>query len=286
MSFFSHKQELYKFTYGDNVKTFTSSNKDIIFDNRVYKSSRYIKRGKITNQGSNEKSPEMEIMVTKDNSTVDWFKVAAPYREIELSVIQVDPNNLDDFLYLWSGTILAATHSGNSVTYQCFSKDQLLDNNSCRFTCQYSCNHTLYFGGCTLDINDYSITTTITNIAEDGTTLTVASVEGLEDGIFVNGVLRNNSTLQDMMIIEQTGTTLVTWYQMTGLQVGDTVRLAWGCDRLPNQCHSRFNNMDNYAGEPFKPSTSPFLSTLNSTDEDEDAIQPSTPIIIPVENIE
>lgn len=268
MGFFNHKQELYYFEYAGEVFTFTTSNKDITFQNRIYKSDRYLKRTKITNQGSNEKAPELTIDMTKDNPVVEWFKFDSTYKEVQLQIIQVNTDDLTDFTYLWSGTILSNTLKSNSATLQCFSKEQVLESNLCRFTCQYQCNYQVYNDDCGLNEEDYSFYTTITAIAADGINLTIADNPNLPDNTFKSGVIRKTDTGKELLITQDSGTEVRIWYPMEGLKVGDSVQLIWGCDNLPTTCHKKFNNLDRYMGEPFTPSADPFMGSIDASDSD------------------
>ena len=262
--FFKHRQELYFFRYGERIETYTTSNKEFSFQNNVYKPDAYLSRTKITNQGANDKSPEVSITMTKDSKVASWFKVSSPYRKVELFIYQVNIDDPDDYLILWSGTVIAATFKNNSAKLECFSKDQMLDKTITRMTHQYSCNLNLYFGSCGININNHSYNTTITNIAADGITLTLAGNQGRPDEWFTNGTLKRNSDDQERMITSQKGNVVKLLYVVEDLKGGDSVRFTWGCDRLPTTCKHKFNNLKRFRGEPFIPEDSPFITGIKS----------------------
>lgn len=272
MGFFNQRQDLFLFIYGDEKVALTSSNKGLTFKNNEYKSDKFISRSKVVSQGSNNKSPEMTITMSKDSEVASWFKIAAPYKKIELFIYQVEVNDLEKYLVLWSGTVISSKFSDNKVDFECFSKDQMLDKIAGRMTCQYKCNHNPYFDGCRLDINEHSIETNILSISEDGISFEVESINGFPDDWFKNGTIRNNSDKQERMIIEQKGNKLTMLYPIYGFKKNDNVRLSFGCDRLPTTCNNKFNNLKDYRGEPFVPETSPFLTDVQEEEEiaDED----------------
>lgn len=262
MSFFDHKQELYLFKYNDETVAITSSNKEFTFQNIIYKPDRYITRSKIVNQGANNKSPELTITMSKDSEIADWFKVTSPFRTVELFVYKVNINDPSDYLTLWSGKILSTTFQNNSVNFECFSKDQLLDKNVGRQTCAYDCQHNLYFQGCNLDISNFSIITQVKSIASDGVTIEFYDDFGTPNEYFKNGIIQKVNDEQVRMITEHNLTTIKMLYFMETLKVDDEIRLSWGCDRLPTTCHNKFNNYSQYRGEPFTPKISPFIGDI------------------------
>lgn len=262
MAFFNHKQELYMFKYNDESYYYTSSNKEFTFQSNVYKPDRYISRTKIVSQGSNDKSPELKITMSKDSEIASLFKITSPYRKVELFIYKVDITDPSKYLTLWSGSLIASTFSGNSVEFECFSKDQLLDKICGRKTCAYDCQHNLYFDGCDLNVSDYSIITQIKNIAADGISIELYDTTGIPDGYLANGVMLKVNGENVRMITEHSGNNIKLLYIMETLKVDDEVRVSWGCNRLPSDCHNKFNNYKNYQGEPFTPKISPFIGDI------------------------
>lgn len=257
--FFSHRQELYLFTYNDERIALTSSNRDLTFDNIIYKAERFISRTQIANNSAENKSPETQITVSKDNPVADWFRESSPYRSVELQIISVNTDDLNDFRYIWSGTILQCNFKENKVVFDCFSKDQILDRNLMRMTYQNTCNYTVYQEGCNLDINNFSFLTTITSIGADGITFEVASNNGRADGWFINGTMRFG--VQQIKIQNHVGTTITTLQMFTGISVGDQVQISWGCDRYMTTCKDKFNNLENNLSF-LVPSRNPFKGEI------------------------
>ena len=258
--FFTHRQELFLFRYNDETVALTSSNKNLVFENREYIADKYITRSKISNKSTESSAPEMVVTVSKDSRIVEWFKYTSPWREVELQVISVDLNDLNNFVYLWSGTILQASFKENKAELECFSKEQLLDLEMNRYKYQNTCNYTLGREGCTLDLNNLSHTTTITSIDPDGITFEVADVDGQADDWFLNGTMKFQN--QQFMIKSQKGTTIKTLQMYVDIFVGATVVLTYGCNRLPDTCKHKFNNLENNGAFSFVPNRNPFKGEL------------------------
>jgi len=51
------------------------------------------------------------------------------------------------------------------------------------------------------------------------------------------------------------------------IQVGDTFDIIAGCDKTRETCHSKFNNIINFRGEPDVPGTDKLLTTAGTLDK-------------------
>ncbi len=260
--FYTHRQELYLFTYNDERVALTSSNRNYTFENIEYIADKFITRTKISNISQESSAPETQITVSKDNPVTEWFKYSAPFRVVELQIISIDINNPENFNYIWAGTVMQATLKENKTVFDCYSKEQLLDSEMNRMRYQNKCNYTLGREGCGLDINNFSFTTTITNIGADGITFDLASVDNREDNWFKNGTMKFGNQLS--MITTQTGSQITTLQMYVDIKVGDQVIITWGCDRLPDTCKNKFNNLVNNGAFPFVPSRNPFSGEMTS----------------------
>lgn len=116
---------------------------------------------------------------------------------------------------------------------------------------QGQCNHLLYGQYCGLARGSYSVITQPNNISND--VITVDSVGGAASQTFKGGDIIRNADGERRLIVDQTGTVLTVNYPFRTLNIGDTVDIAWGCDRAPTTCRDKFSNMVNFGGHNLIP---------------------------------
>ena len=63
-------------------------------------------------------------------------------------------------------------------------------------------------------------------------------------------------------IVGNTANTVTLYREHVGLNIGDVIQLAPGCDQSHKMCHEKFNNATRYGGHPYMPSENPVMSQL------------------------
>lgn len=110
---------------------------------------------------------------------------------------------------VWKGRVTGAKSSKQSIAVSVESIFTSMRRSGCRARYQRTCRHALYFPGCNLDIDDFKIAGTVTDI--NGLELTVAEAALQPDGYYKAGVVVFNG--------------LFGW---VGKHVGDTLTLLGG----------------------------------------------------------
>ncbi|AUR88722.1 hypothetical protein NVP2117O_44 [Vibrio phage 2.117.O._10N.261.45.E9] len=163
----------------------------------------------------------------------------------------------DDYLVNWSGRVVSSKANGDEVDLECESIYTTIKRPGLKARYSKTCRHELYDSGC----KESPVFRSATVVTVNGTALTldVPSQSGI--GLFQAGILKLSET--EFRFITANGTDDFTINRPArGLGVGDTVYVAYGCDHSKGVCESRFNNLDNFGGFPWIPSTNPFNSRV------------------------
>lgn len=125
---------------------------------------------------------------------------------------------------------------------------KMLKRNLLKKGIQKLCNNILYDNHCSLNENDYKFTVTVTAISKGEITATGLSAK--PDNYFYLGkaIFTKAGRTQKTMILEHTGDTVKLQQEFFKLLIGDTIDVYAGCDKKPETCLDKFNNIYNYAG--------------------------------------
>lgn len=233
---------------------YTSGDSTIIFETETYLPAT-IKRGPIE---YNE-----QIESTKVNIQINYIaQPAIQYlatNPVEITWVQVLKLFRDSVPYsassLFIGTIKNVSFQGLEANSECTGFEQFLKRGIPRFRYQPSCNYFLYDSFCTIDKTNFQLDTTVTTIDSTGLTITNSDFALEADDFYSLGYLVFGN--HKRMIIYHIGDTIKIRYPITELIATDSITVFAGCNKTPEICLSKFNNKDNFGGEPYVPIDNP-----------------------------
>lgn len=192
--------------------------------------------------------------------------------------------------------------SADTMTLVCETGESYLNRNILTRKFQATCPNSIYDRFCGLSFDAWSFDVTITAINALNISFTVNPIQVIDengDPVFEqvpvldgegNPVLdgQGNPTYQDgapvvetktypdgylylgllvkdsvhTLLITGSGTGAKLYRKHIGLQVGDVVRVAPGCDQSLKMCHEKFANNLRFAGHPFIPNSNPIYTQL------------------------
>lgn len=252
--------ELYEIVYGLSRWYYTSADRNITYDSKVYKAVP-CSHGDVEQAISGEKA-QLMVMFPHDAEFGEVFRVQPPSEVVSLTLMVQNYLSPGDYITLWRGRVL-------NVDWKFPNMEVLVENiftsmNRVGLQRRYSaqCPHALYSVQCGVNANLYRDSSFV--IAIDGTGITVQSVIGTVNNYYAGGYVtwinNANGNIEKRMIVTSNGTTGV--LQLTGptvgLSVSQAISMFAGCDHTISTCSSKFNNSDNCGAIPYIPSSSPF----------------------------
>ncbi|ARB05718.1 hypothetical protein [Synechococcus virus S-ESS1] len=256
--------ELYQFIYGASGEEYlyTDGSSEVVLDEKTY-STLAIKRDKIRSKGDLS-GREVKIEVPSNSEIADLFRIFPPGRVVSVIIRQGHLANPDDppefeggnFGVVWTGRILEASRRANTTTLTCESLGAGMRRTGLRRHYQWSCPHVLYGPDCRAAKNGN--TGTVTAINGNRITLIGAWSGGNAPVNFIGGMVEwaGTSGLEARGILRvEDGGVIVISGPPVGLEVGENVDVFVGCPHTVEGCETLHNNIVNYGGQPWIPTT-------------------------------
>jgi uncharacterized phage protein (TIGR02218 family) len=179
---------------------------------------------------------------------------------VEIRSVHRGSNFATDWRLEFQGTIVSFPVSNNFATCRVQSVIQGgLNQQLNQITFQTPCNHEVYDEHCTLNEADFTTSSTVTNIKDN--VITVANDHNADHALIV-GKLRNQRTGETRTIVDNVANVITVGYGFLDIELGDTVDLIIGCDNAYSTCLTVFNNLLNFGGFMFLPSTNPYVNPV------------------------
>lgn len=252
---------LYKLQWGNVIWRYTSADREIVRtedEESVTYEPVAINDDGMTQGGSQQN--DFTIHAPSNIPIVALFAGTPPAQSIWITVRRQHIGEADAPIY-WIGTVgnvrrvdLASIDIIGRVLTATFKRTGL------RLPWSKGCPHMLYDGSCRANKSFFSVTKTIST--KTGNTITINSNDkpaGYYDGGFIEWEADESGTMDRRGIEWQPGTATFALFGTTDrLEIGMTITLYAGCDRTPETCNSKFNNLPNYGGFAFMAGKSPF----------------------------
>jgi hypothetical protein len=252
------RKELYRFTEGENVWTYTSADEAEVYAGETYTPAA-IGRSEAEQKGELTKA-NIDVSVAIDSDLGQRYVSSLIDAVVGLTIFVKDD---EDVYVAWKGRLSIVKPERASIKLVFESVFTSLRRPGLRTMYQRSCPHVLYGRGCRLNKADFRIPAHLVSISNNGLSIIVNEATTYPNGTFVGGMIEDmEGNLR--LIIDHYGPTLTLIRKLDGL--------AWtsadpedincyiypGCMRTKEDCKNKFNNIDNYGGYPFIPLTNPF----------------------------
>ena len=238
--------ELYNlWTDSGDYYRYTSADKEVIYNNQKY-TPKTIKRSSIK---YNESLSTMQVTlsVIHSDDPANQFILTTPIELIWVQIIKVFRDQVPYYASsLFTGTIKTGDFKGNVSSLVCTGFEHFLKRIIPKERHQPTCNVFLYSEKCKVDKTLFSITTTIAQIT-NGLILRVSGSINETEGYYIWGYVETGEYYS--MIVDQSGGTLYLRYPIVA-EVGDVITVYAGCNGKVSTCEDKFNNIDNFRGQP------------------------------------
>lgn len=197
------------------------------------------------------------IAVTHQLVTDYGFQDTPP--SLQLTVFRY--HTIDDVIPYWYGPVDNIKVTGGKASIRSYSKlGAALAQAFPNVYYQSPCNHTLYDSRCGVNYGDHSAEFEVEDV--NGRAILLTSMDPDLDTQLVGGEVVLASG-ERRMISQQLGPLVTVNFPFYGLQVGDTITLAKGCNlAYRGDCKTKFANQLHFGGFPFIPTDNPFTDGI------------------------
>lgn len=260
INFFSSKKDLFEFAHGTNQWFFTSSAQAVEHNGHTYLPF-IVGRGNIDDEDIDKCDTEivfpypMQLLNDDGDDLQALFINKIYFKSVTVTIIELYK---DEALVIHIGRIIQPKFDDVSKRMTLVSSTVETQQNKNILTRKFqkSCSNKIYDRICGLKIEDWSVEITV--IAIDGLTVsfTINDSSTYPENYFSRGVLYKDGIFTS--IISSNDSSLILDRQHFGLQVGDMVMIAPGCDQTRSgPCHTVFDNTLRFMGFPNIPASNP-----------------------------
>ncbi len=255
--------ELYEFIAPNRAYRYTGNLENVEFQSNTY-TAVPMKRSALEGAAQDE-APAVDIEMPYDLDVIRDFAYGIAPSNLELTIRRYHPNSgPSSAVVYWRGEVASISVDRRTAKVRVPSlMGQKLDKPVPGVYYQTQCNHILYDSRCGVTSALFEISTTVTNVFDNGTGVAVASVGANPDQHFRAGEVIRQSDGERRLIVNQSGATLTLNHPFPELSNGDVVDLRAGCDHSPQTCRDKFSNIQNFGGHPFIPTDNPFITGIS-----------------------
>lgn len=264
--------ELYRFDYGLDTFCFTSSYDDYTHEGLTYKAEA-LSRTEL-DQSKEDQAGSITITVPADCPVARLFIAYLPAVPVTLRLYRMH-RSLDAVIIAFAGTVNAAKFKDGACELVCQASTAALGRPVPATLFQSQCNRTLFSRtsdysaetgpgfaqtiGCNARRDAYEITATV--VAIEGLTVSADAFASKPAGWLRGGYVKRASG-EVRWITNHGGVIATLVHPFADLEIGEVLLAYPGCDGSADTCRSKFNNIENFGGFDFMPTTNPFNSSL------------------------
>ena len=205
---------------------------------------------------------KLNFKVTRDHEVAELFLIIVP-RTITLTIFAGHIGETEH-LTLWSGRVVGCDwNEDDEATISCESLTTILSRNGLPYKFGSTCQHTLYRGGCRLDIYAHSYLFNVTSFS--GYDMTFPELVGFQPTHGFDGglVIAKGYDYRMITSFDNSTGTVTLLRPFEGLEIGEPVRVAHGCNRTSERCQE-LDNFINFLGFDTVPDRNPFEGILQT----------------------
>ena len=260
INLFSSKKDLFEFAHGTKQWFFTSSAQAVDHNGHTYLPL-VASRGNIDDEDIDKCDTEivfpypMQLLNEDGDDLQALFINKIYFKSVTVTILELYKG---ETLVIHIGRVIQPKFDDDTNTMTLVSSTAETQQNKNILTRKFqkSCSNKIYDRICGLNIEDWSVEVTVTAIDRLTVNFTINDSSTYPDNYFSRGALYKDGIFTS--IISSNDSSLVLGRQHFGLQVGDVVKLAPGCDQTrTGPCHNLFNNTPRFMGFPNIPNTNP-----------------------------
>lgn len=249
--------ELYEFSRTVQTWKYTSDDEDYDLSGAIF-SAIPIKRSKVEQSQDPGKNP-VTVELPFDASFVQQYISSPPSASIALTIRRIHRTDTDDeIVVIWIGRVVNVLFRDSLAIIRCEPIFTALKRPALRRLYQTTCPHVLYGAVCLANKATFQLNATL--FSASGTTLQSTDFASEADGYFTGGYidLVQDGDISNRFILTHVGNTITINLPFAGILNDDDVVVFPGCDHTLSVCVNKFDNVNNFGGQPFIPEKNPF----------------------------
>lgn len=252
---------LYEFQLGGNFWRYTSADSDIAAAGFAWEHAA-IEHDKVTQSGDAEQD---NVSMTVDSTIPPALAYlgSAPTQEMIVRFRKAHDGDADAQVFFVGLVSSVDWPEPGKVTFALVTLSATMARQGLTLTYQRACRNVLYSegrGACKAPKEEFGVEATVVTTAQG--IVTLDGVEGYPDGWFDGGFLEwtdSRRGLERRTVERFNGGPDVRIFGLSdGLYEDMVVKIYAGCAHTADACENKFNNMENYGGQPQLPGNSPF----------------------------
>jgi hypothetical protein len=248
--------QLFLFRAGDTNYRYTTADHIINVATVEYYPDQPMESVKIKETNVDDKG-KLNFKVMRNHEIAELFLISNP-RPISLTIFAGHEGDSDDeIITIWTGRVVACDwDEDDQATISCESATTVLSRNGLPYKFGVTCQHTLYRGGCKLDMFANSDLYPLTSYS--GYTMTFVDLIGMPADDYDAGLVVVNGVDYRMITgFDETTGMLSLLRPFESVSVGESIRVARGCNRTSDRCEV-LGNFDHFLGFDTVPNRNPF----------------------------
>lgn len=267
-----NKAEIYLFVYGPNsvdYYAYTTAEQPITRNETINGSTVSVTYAPYTIDhesvkvtGSMDKS-RMPITVPPDCPVGDLYRIAPPSYVVNLIIREGHVDDVDaEFKIVWAGRILGASWGETTLSLTAELTTSSMRRTGLRRRWQYGCGHALYSADCGANKAAATATATVSTVSGAKVVLTSGWATPERKAKYLNGMIiytvSGRPVVRRIVAVNGTLNELSCNGPLVGLAPAATVSVILGCNHQMDDCKDLHSNINNFGGDPWIPTKSPF----------------------------
>ena len=246
--------EIYDIWQGSTYWRYTSSDQDQTYGGNSYEAVP-IERGSVT-YDSNLEVSSLDVTFARSQNPVTEFVVQNPVTVLWIKVTRVFVDE-DEVDIVFIGQIKNVSFKGLTAKANCVGFESYLKQPIPIYRYQQLCNWEVFDSKCSKDDTAFKTTTNLTEVSNDGLTLTSPDFASVDSNYYTSGKIIFGDDAR--MITYHVGSIIKVRFRIMYLVPGSEVTVYAGCDRNIETCRDKFDNVINFGGHPHIPLDNPVL---------------------------
>ncbi|HIK61157.1 MAG TPA: DUF2163 domain-containing protein [Planctomycetes bacterium] len=271
--------ELYLFTQnlGSEKFALTTGQRDVDFDGNLYVPANISRTSpKISKNAS---SGNITLTFPRTHPYVLRYIVGQPPLPDTCTIYRGHSTDgvAPEFVSYFSGEVNGVVFEGDLAKVSLTTIASRMARSVPRRGFSWSCQHVLYDSLCQVSKEEYRVDAAVTAIGNDGLDLDLVTdinwvgddlaAKVASDALFFHGGLMswsapNGTQSRTIRAYDGVGHTSTVSLPFQGIGIGDIVSVFAGCTHAVQVCRDKFDNVVNYGGFPFVPTSNPFATGI------------------------